>query len=196
MNPFPQIRHTPTDATDEHRNAAPRGHRLPSQLGIRLFVRLYRLVLRRAARAALEGRPWDPGRPESGRFLRSEVDAFLEDVWVRVATLLREEDLNQIPTVGNRHNVFLGALTGPLLYPLDLLRPLGFVKRYVERHGGRGELEAFYRSWCLYDWPAADLLAGGKRGAHPHYQRAHTLSRGDSVCDMCWSASSLPGPPD
>jgi hypothetical protein len=60
----------------------------------------------------------------------------------------------------------------------------------VERHGDRGELEAFYQSWCLYDWPAADILAGGRAGEHGHYERPHTLSQGDSVCDMCWSAAS------
>jgi hypothetical protein len=31
----------------------------------------------------------------------------LSEVWSRVAQLLREEDLNSIPTLGNRHNVFL-----------------------------------------------------------------------------------------
>ena len=49
--------------------------------------------------------------------------------------------------------------------------PLGFVKRHIERHGERGELEAFYQSWCLYDWPGADVLAGGKAGEHGHYRR-------------------------
>lgn len=62
--------------------------------------------------------------------------------------------------------------------------PLAFVRRLIEVHGDRGELEAFYRSWCLYDWPGADILAGdGRRG---HYSRPHTMSRGDAVCDMVW----------
>ncbi|MBE0611124.1 MAG: hypothetical protein IH609_17205 [Dehalococcoidia bacterium] len=67
--------------------------------------------------------------------------------------------------------------------------PLGFTQRYVQAHGDRGEVEAFYRSWCLYDWPVADLLAGGKAGDRDHYERPHTLSLGDSVCDMCWHAA-------
>lgn len=211
----------------------------------------------------------DRGRPEAGRFLRADVDAFLDEVWRRVTELLAEDDLRRIPSFGNRNNVFLGALTiaayETLLdrgidppYAMELFAdigwkvyermlklsfffarlrtrdpqrrmnlvlkammrfpfsapgspgyevrawseagrfythwtycaPLGFVKRHVERHGDRGELEAFYQSWCLYDWAAADLLAGGKAGEHGHYERPHTLSRGDSVCDMCWSASS------
>ena len=66
--------------------------------------------------------------------------------------------------------------------------PFAFVRRHVERHGDRGELEAFYQSWCLYDWPAADLLAGERAHAGVHYRRLHTLSRGDAECDMCWSA--------
>jgi hypothetical protein len=68
--------------------------------------------------------------------------------------------------------------------------PLGFVRRYVQCHGDRGEVEAFYRSWCLYDWPLADILAGGKAGERNHYERPHTLSRGDSVCDMCFHATA------
>jgi hypothetical protein len=65
--------------------------------------------------------------------------------------------------------------------------PHAFVRRLVEKSGDRGELDAFYHSWCLYDWPGADLLANdGKRG---HYTRPHTMSRGDSVCDMCWYGS-------
>jgi hypothetical protein len=246
-----------------------RPERPPSDLAAHLLVRLYRPVVRRAARAALGGRRRDPARPEAGRFLRADVDAFLEDVWKHVAVLLREEGLNQIPTFGNRHNVFLGALTIAAYHSLiergveqryamelfadvgwkvyermleipfffarvrtrdpqrrmnfvltALMRfpfsapgepgyevqawsepgrfhthwtycaPLGFVKRYVARHGDRGELEAFFQSWCLYDWPAADILAGGRAGEHGHYERPNTLSRGDAVCDMCWSAPS------
>ena len=62
--------------------------------------------------------------------------------------------------------------------------PQQFVRDLIDAQGDRGELEAFYHSWCLYDWPAGDLLAGGKRGKH--YDRPHTMSKGDSVCDMCW----------
>jgi hypothetical protein len=208
-------------------------------------------------------------RVEAGRFLRADVDAFLEDVWKRVPVLLREQDMRRIPTIGNRHNVFLGALTIAGYHALidrgvdrehaiglfadvgwkvyeQMLRlphllarlrtrdpqrrmnfvleammrfpfsapgkpgyevhawaeadrfhthwtycaPLGFVQRYVEKHGDRGELDAFYQSWCLYDWPAADILAGGRAAERGHYQRLHTLSRGDDVCDMWWSTES------
>jgi hypothetical protein len=67
--------------------------------------------------------------------------------------------------------------------------PQSFVRRLVDEQGDHGELDAFYRSWCLYDWPGADLIAAdGQRG---HYARPHTLSRGDSVCDMCWSGCKL-----
>lgn len=68
--------------------------------------------------------------------------------------------------------------------------PQAFVRSLVEGGEDRGELEAFYRSWCLYDWAGADLLAGD--GTHGHYERLHTLSRGDPVCDMCWWASRNP----
>ncbi len=58
----------------------------------------------------------------------------------------------------------------------------------------RGDMEAFRQSWCRYDWPGADLIAGdGQRG---HYDRPHTLSQGDSVCDMCWRGSERGSGPD
>lgn len=70
--------------------------------------------------------------------------------------------------------------------------PQRFVRSLVEAEGDRGELDAFYRSWCLYDWAGADLIVGdGERG---HYERPHTLSRGDAVCDMCWSARRIDDP--
>lgn len=64
--------------------------------------------------------------------------------------------------------------------------PQSLVRRLIAVQGDRGELDAFHASWCRYDWPAADLLVGDRRGGH--YRRRHTLSRGDSVCDMCWRA--------
>jgi hypothetical protein len=214
---------------------------------------------------------FDVSRPEAGRFLRGDVDEFLADLWARTETVVREHDMNALPDFGNRHNVFLAALTlagyhalldrglereyamelfadvGWKVYrrllnmPLLLARlvtrdrqrrmnlvlrwlmrfpfsapgrpgyevrwwtddegmhthwtycaPLGFVKAYVDRHGDRGELQAFNRSWCQYDWPGADLLATDAPGAGGHYRRPHTLSSGDSVCDMCWSATGRP----
>ncbi len=62
--------------------------------------------------------------------------------------------------------------------------PQAFVRELIEREGDQGELDAFYQSWCLYDWPGADIMAGdGKCG---HYERRLTQSKGDKVCDMCW----------
>jgi hypothetical protein len=64
--------------------------------------------------------------------------------------------------------------------------PQSFVRNLIATREDRGDLEAFQQSWCKYDWPGADLIASdGKRG---HYIRRKTLSEGDSVCDMCWSA--------
>jgi hypothetical protein len=62
--------------------------------------------------------------------------------------------------------------------------PLEFVRAAVEHEQDPDLLDAFYESWCLYDWPGADVVAGdGKCG---HYRRSQTLSCGDPVCDMCW----------
>ncbi len=72
--------------------------------------------------------------------------------------------------------------------------PQTFVRRLVECQGDHGELEAFYNSWCQYDWPGADLIArDGHRG---HYTRTQTLSQGDPVCDMCWRGCVPPGDND
>ena len=64
--------------------------------------------------------------------------------------------------------------------------PQTFARRASARCADPELLEAFRQSWCLYDWPGADLIASdGNRG---HYRRPHTLSAGDPVCDMCWKA--------
>jgi hypothetical protein len=68
--------------------------------------------------------------------------------------------------------------------------PQSFVRALVGARGDRGDLEAFFASWCQYDWPGADIIAGdGERG---HYARTQTLSRGDPQCDMCWKAKADP----
>jgi hypothetical protein len=70
--------------------------------------------------------------------------------------------------------------------------PYAFVKRLVERHGDHGELDAFRRSWCAYDWALAAAMVDGGRDPRAHYERPHTLSAGDDVCDMRWVAVSPP----
>jgi len=64
--------------------------------------------------------------------------------------------------------------------------PQTFVRGIVRSRGDLGDLEAFYQSWCSYDWPGADIIAGDNHIGH--YERTKTLSRGDSACDMCWMA--------
>lgn len=61
-----------------------------------------------------------------------------------------------------------------------------FVRRVAEGERDPEVLDAFYESWCLYDWHGADLIAGD--GIRGHYTRSQTLSRGEPVCDMCWVA--------
>ena len=62
------------------------------------------------------------------------------------------------------------------------------VRDYVERHGDCGELDAFRMSWCSYDWALTYALIDGGFQEKGHYERPHTLSAGDDVCDMCWYA--------
>ncbi|MHA1904472.1 MAG: L-2-amino-thiazoline-4-carboxylic acid hydrolase [Candidatus Thorarchaeota archaeon] len=46
---------------------------------------------------------------------------------------------------------------------------------------GEEEMNLFRRSWCTFDYSMAELLVEGGK-----YQREHTLSDGDEVCDMRW----------
>ncbi|MEJ2761358.1 MAG: hypothetical protein P8126_07425 [Gammaproteobacteria bacterium] len=234
-----------------------------NRLAVGLWKVVYKPLLRRAARQILKGRLFDERDPGSGRWLEPDVKAYLGETWIRVDALLPMAELDELPTFGNRHNVFLAVVTtaayqalldrgvkrdyagilvadiGWKIYSLMLrmvslpfralvrdpgrrmeriLRtlmifpfsapgrpgyevnvwteqgdtythwthcpPHTFVRRLLEREGDRGELQAFRDSWCRYDWPGADLIASdGRRG---HYSRVHTLSLGDSVCDMCW----------
>lgn len=55
---------------------------------------------------------------------------------------------------------------------------------YVKAHGRPGELKFFFYTWCMYDWAIAQVMAEGGR-----YERAHTMSAGDDLCDMRWYAS-------
>lgn len=66
--------------------------------------------------------------------------------------------------------------------------PQSFVRKLISDRGDQGDLRAFQESWCRYDWPGADLIAGD--GARGHYLRRRTLSHGDDVCDMCWAAKA------
>ncbi len=67
--------------------------------------------------------------------------------------------------------------------------PLAFVRHHMDVHGDNGELEAFRRSWCSYDWAFLHFMVGGKIARKTSYTRPHTMSEGDAVCDMCWSAN-------
>lgn len=49
------------------------------------------------------------------------------------------------------------------------------------RQFGEEEMALFRRAWCTFDYTAAEHLVEGGR-----YQRTHTLSDGDDVCDMRW----------
>lgn len=69
--------------------------------------------------------------------------------------------------------------------------PQSFARRMARAEDDPESLETFRRSWCRYDWPGADVIAGdGERG---HYRRRRTLSHGDPACDMCWIANANRG---
>ena len=52
---------------------------------------------------------------------------------------------------------------------------------YFKQHGRPEETQFFFRTWCTFDWAIAnEMVEGG------WYERPHTLSAGDEVCDMKW----------
>jgi len=52
---------------------------------------------------------------------------------------------------------------------------------YFREHGTPEEMQFFFQTWCTFDWAIAnEMVAGG------WYERPHTLSAGDEVCDMKW----------
>ena len=52
---------------------------------------------------------------------------------------------------------------------------------YFKQHGTPEEMLFFSRTWCAFDWAIAnEMVEGG------WYERPHTLSAGDEVCDMKW----------
>lgn len=66
--------------------------------------------------------------------------------------------------------------------------PYAFVRDHVAAQGDNGEIEAFSKSWCWYDWAFAYAMVDGTHDTHGHYERPHTLSAGDPLCNMCWYA--------
>ena len=55
---------------------------------------------------------------------------------------------------------------------------------YFQQHGTPEEMLFFNRTWCTFDWAIANEMVEGGR-----YERPHTLSAGDAVCDMKWYGS-------
>jgi len=60
---------------------------------------------------------------------------------------------------------------------------------YFREHGTEEEIEFFRRTWCLYDFALPQLIS-----PDGYYERPHTLSSGDEVCDMRWYGRK-PGEP-
>lgn len=66
--------------------------------------------------------------------------------------------------------------------------PFDFARRYAEAHDDPDAIEVFRRSWCTYDWALTYAIVDDGGKVRGHYARPHTLSWGDWVCDMRWSA--------
>ena len=231
-----------------------------------LYKFIYKSLIKSSAHKTLQDSLKNIDDGQADRWTKDEVNILLKNTWVRVDSMLLKTNLNDMPTIGSRHNVFLAIVTtaayreliskgisqnyaarliadvGWKLYALGIkiyslpfrltsknpairiertikllmkfpfsapgrpayeatvwkqdndyfthwtwCPPQAYVRQLVEQEGDHGELEAFYQSWCLYDWPGADIMAGD--GQKDHYQRRLTQSKGDKVCDMCWKAS-------
>ena len=57
------------------------------------------------------------------------------------------------------------------------------VHQFFKNKGSDEEMDFFRNSWCLYDFALPEYLIEGG-----NYERKHTLSHGDNVCDMKWYA--------
>jgi len=57
--------------------------------------------------------------------------------------------------------------------------------KYFSHTGNEEEMDFFRNSWCKYDFALPSYLIEGGR-----YEREHTLSSGDGICDMKWYAKS------
>lgn len=231
--------------------------------------KLIKRVAKKAAYQILMGRLIRKNQHEFGRFLKHDVDRFLNDTWQNVDKLIPEAQLEKLPTQGNRLNVSLAVLTigayHALLsadveedYAIELVADIGwkiyivflplmkiitrcysrnpqkqinlilralevypfsipgkpgyeckkwaetdclctyythcppseFVRQYIKKHGDKGELKTFQRSWCNYDWALMYAMVDGRFGVRGHYERPHTLSAGDDICDMRWYAEA------
>jgi hypothetical protein len=60
------------------------------------------------------------------------------------------------------------------------------VHQFMKFFGNDEEMDFFRNSWCLYDFALPAYLIGGGG----YYEREHTLSHGDNICDMKWYAKS------
>ncbi len=211
----------------------------------------------------------EPNRPDKGRLLEHQVKSMLSSFWDEMHNIDLLDAFDKVPSLGNRHNIFLAAITVAAYralknsglrkaYAIELMGDLGwqiymsivavpklisrilepqpqkrielvlrllmkfpfsptgrpcyeveawsdgeamytywtwcppyqFVKNYVREHGDDGELELFRRTWCEYDWALVYALVDGEYGKLGYYERPHTLSHGDELCDMCWSANA------
>jgi len=52
---------------------------------------------------------------------------------------------------------------------------------YFREHGTEKEIEFFHCTWCQYDFALPRLI-----DPDGYYERPHTLSSGDELCDMRW----------
>jgi len=60
------------------------------------------------------------------------------------------------------------------------------VHQFMKIAGSQEEMDFFRNSWCLYDFSLPGYLTEGGG-----YEREHTLSHGDNVCDMKWFAKPI-----
>lgn len=112
------------------------------------------------------------GIPEHGRFIPMEIERIILQTETNIVELLPY--FKDHESIGNYLNTYGGFV--------DLAIYRALVKEMVEPSYAMDlEMTLFRRTWCTFDYSVAELLVEGGK-----YQREHTLSDGDEVCDMRW----------
>jgi hypothetical protein len=72
---------------------------------------LYRPIVKRSFYRSLNGRMVEPGSPEKGRLLKHQVRSMLSTCWDEMDDINLKNAFENLPSLGNQHNVFLPVIT-------------------------------------------------------------------------------------
>lgn len=108
------------------------------------------------------------------RILKFFIRLITSDPYKQVGIQLRFLGRNFYTPPGYEHELSLNS--NAYYWNFYRCAPLEFY-----RTQGQEALEMFRKTYCVIDFASAELMAKGVR-----YERPHTLTDGDNVCDMRW----------